>query len=115
MSQRFRLEQVLMNLLCNAKDAVEERFMIDENFDKKIILRSYLESGKVILEIEDHGIGIEETNLQSIFDPFFTTKEPDKGTGLGLSIVKGIIEEMHGKIDVLSKKSEFTLMKIALQ
>ncbi|MCD4818381.1 MAG: tetratricopeptide repeat protein [Candidatus Cloacimonetes bacterium] len=112
---KFRLEQILMNLLSNAKDAVEERFMIDENIDKKIILRSYLKSENVILEIEDYGIGIDEVNLNHIFDPFFTTKDSDKGTGLGLSIVQGIIEEMNGKIEVESEKGKFTKVKIVFK
>ncbi|MCD4818380.1 MAG: tetratricopeptide repeat protein [Candidatus Cloacimonetes bacterium] len=109
---KFRLEQVVMNLLANAKDAVEEKYSIDNYNEKEIIIRTYFDEDKIIFEVKDTGIGISSEEQEKIFDPFFTTKEPDKGTGLGLSISYGIIQEMGGEIEVESKKNEFTILRV---
>jgi len=109
---RFKLEQVVLNLLTNAKDAVEERKKSDPSLQKKISIKTYGKEDDVIMEIEDNGSGISEEHLKNIFDPFFTTKDPSKGTGLGLSIIYGIIKEMNGEISVKSKFGEFTRMKV---
>ena len=110
---KFKLEQVVLNLLTNAKDAVDEQEdNADSSYQKKITIRSYYENSSVYLEIEDNGNGIPQENLKKIFDPFFTTKDPAKGTGLGLSIIYGIIKEMNGEIEVESKVGEFSRMKI---
>lgn len=110
---KFKLEQVVLNLLTNAKDAVEEKAVNTEStFQKNIVIRSFFDEQNIYLEIEDNGKGILPEDLKKIFDPFFTTKEPDKGTGLGLSIIYGIIKEMNGEIDVESEVGEFTKMKI---
>ncbi len=104
-----RLQQIIMNLFINAKDAMNGSGVIKivaENFViKNTINSSYdLPEGKYVrLIISDTGQGIPERHLNRIFDPFFTTKEQGKGTGLGLSIVYGIINSVNGKIEVKSK------------
>ncbi len=89
-----KLNQVIINLVINAADAMHG--------NGKITLHTYKDKPhkKVFLEIKDTGEGIPRENLSKIFDPFFTTKEVGKSTGLGLSIVYGIIEEHGGKIAV---------------
>ncbi|MBC8385686.1 MAG: tetratricopeptide repeat protein [Candidatus Cloacimonetes bacterium] len=113
---KFKLEQVIINLLSNAKDALEEKECKKSNveFNKKIMIETFSEIDKILIKIEDNGIGIPQENLDNIFDPFFTTKDPEKGTGLGLSIIYGILEEMKGEIRVDSKYNEYTIMKIEL-
>ena len=92
-----KLQQVVVNLLSNAKDA-----MLDGG---KITITTKISSnGKnVLLEITDTGIGIKKENLVKIFDPFFTTKEIGKGTGLGLAVSNGIIDKHNGKIFIESE------------
>ena len=113
---KFKLEQVILNLLTNAKDAVEERFKEadDQNYQKEIKICTRKENSNLVLELEDNGKGITPGNLDKIFDPFFTTKDPEKGTGLGLSIVYGIIEEMAGEITVRSDLDRYTKFEITI-
>jgi len=100
----FQYEQVVINLLSNARDAVEERLLGDAVTDSadvipgKIRIQTLLEQNLIRLVIEDNGIGFSHGVEQRIFDPFFTTKPPGKGTGLGLSISYGIIHQMGGTI-----------------
>jgi C4-dicarboxylate-specific signal transduction histidine kinase len=110
----FQLEQVMMNLLSNAKDAVEEKAPTISNYEKEIFVKTYQQENRIYLEVRDNGIGISEEAIAKIFDPFYTTKSAEKGTGLGLSISYGIIKEMNGDIEVESKDGEFTLMRILL-
>ncbi len=95
-----RLEQVFINLLLNARDAIEEKWAGREYGpdDKKITLKTHTDSTHVVIEIKDTGIGIPEEIIPKLFEPFFTTKEVGKGTGLGLSISYGIIKECGGTI-----------------
>lgn len=113
---KYRIEQVVLNLLSNAKYAVDERYkkLYNKNYTKIITIRSMNENNQVILEIEDNGIGISKKNLTNIFDPFFTTKDVEHGTGLGLSISYGIIKEMKGDIVVDSHLNKFTRVRVAL-
>lgn len=113
---KYRIEQVILNLLSNAKYAVEERQKKSnsELYVKTITIKSYGVNGHVVFEIEDNGTGIPKKNIDNIFDPFFTTKDVESGTGLGLSITYGIIKEMKGQITVDSKINEFTRIKISL-
>ncbi len=89
-----QLNQVFMNLLVNAAQAIEKRGEI------KIATKAL--DGKVEIRISDTGSGIPEENLPRIFEPFFTTKEVGKGTGLGLNVAYKIIEGHNGTIDVES-------------
>jgi histidine kinase len=102
-----RLEQVFINLLLNARDAIEaEKDRIDAmSKEKKILLGTRSDGKDVICEICDTGIGVPETIADKIFEPFFTTKQVGKGTGLGLSISYGIIKECGGNIRVAPHSS----------
>ncbi|MFO7965000.1 MAG: ATP-binding protein [Desulfobacterales bacterium] len=110
-----RLEQVFINLLVNARDALEEKFgrRPDADTRQEIILRSCRSADAVIIEVCDNGIGIPEWAAEKIFEPFFTTKEAGKGTGLGLSISDRIVKECGGKIFVSSEPSRGTVVRIA--
>ncbi len=108
-----RLEQVFINLLINARDAIEDKWAgpPEENYEagnKKIFLRTKYENNKVIVEVEDTGIGIPDEIREKIFEPFFTTKEVGKGTGLGLSISYGIIKDCKGSIRAVSSVGKGT-------
>ncbi len=109
-----RLEQVFINLLLNARDAIEEKWQGREPaaFEKKITLTSGKVFDKVFVRVQDTGNGIPKHIVDKIFEPFFTTKEVGKGTGLGLSISYSIIKECGGEISVTSKKDEGTCFTV---
>jgi len=102
------MQQVMLNLINNAIDAMEKTGGTI-NIATKL---SELEKGHIVITVEDNGPGIPESNLPRIFDPFFTTKPVGKGTGLGLSICYGIIQKMGGKIDVHSTVGQGTRFRI---
>lgn len=108
-----RLEQVFLNIIGNARDALDEHEKTVNQFrqmsnppawvlewKKKISIRSYQSANRVIVDIEDNAGGIPKHILDKIFEPFFTTKEVGKGTGLGLYISYGIIRDLGGEIKV---------------
>jgi signal transduction histidine kinase len=104
-----KLEQVLMNLLLNAAQAIESKngeIFIETDIDTH--------SQQIVIKISDNGKGMTEETQKQIFDPFFTTKRHKGGTGLGLSIIYGIIQEHNGKIDVRSKPGIGTTFTIRL-
>lgn len=102
-----QINQVFMNLLVNAAQAIPER--------GKIIVRSGLENNHVWFEIEDTGKGMSAEIQQRIFEPFFTTKPVGQGTGLGLSISYDIIVKKHsGRMDVRSKPDQGTCFRLWL-
>jgi histidine kinase len=110
-----RLEQVFINLLINARDAIEEKMndMGHENGDKKIFLKTSSMGKMIKIEVRDTGKGIPRPILDKIFEPFFTTKNVGKGTGLGLSISYGIVQDYDGTIKVETeenKGSNFVIM-----
>jgi signal transduction histidine kinase/DNA-binding response OmpR family regulator len=88
-----QLQQVFLNLLTNARQALEPK-----KAGGKISISAVAREGWVVLEFSDNGTGIPQEHLGKIFDPFFTTKPVGKGTGLGLSISYGIIQQHQGKI-----------------
>ncbi|MDE1464156.1 sensor histidine kinase [Spartinivicinus poritis] len=104
----IQIEQVLTNLLINAKDA------LDSKQTKQITVRSHQVNDQIRVEVEDTGMGISLTHLEKVFDPFFTTKEVGKGTGLGLSISYGIIKSHGGNLSAKSKEGEGTTFLIQL-
>ena len=113
----FSIEEVILNLLGNARDAVEEKKerCAESGFTPVIRIRTWHvneDKKMTYLEIKDNGIGISRNISSRVFDPFFTTKAPDKGTGLGLSITKSIIEEFDGKIMFNSKEGEGSVFTI---
>jgi two-component system NtrC family sensor kinase len=106
-TDRGKLQQILLNLVNNAFQAMDDGCILDihassEGFDK------------VSITIADNGGGMSEENLPKIFDPFFTTKEIDKGTGLGLAITYGLVKKLQGNISVKSKENEGTTFTITL-
>jgi len=103
-----RLEQVFINLLINARDAIEEKVQSHPHMkgDKKIFLTSRRRDGSVQVEVRDTGKGIPEAVIPKIFEPFFTTKEVGKGTGLGLSISYQIVQDFGGTIRAASRQGE---------
>ena len=101
-----QLEQVFMNLLVNAGDAVYEKGIIT--------IESMLAGDEVLIRISDNGTGISEEVQKSLFEPFFTTKEVGKGTGLGLPISRFIVENHHGSIEVESQLGIGTTFTVRL-
>ncbi|MEO5561188.1 MAG: two-component regulator propeller domain-containing protein [Dokdonella sp.] len=102
----FQIEQVIMNLLMNAAQAIEER--------GTVTIRSGCEGEWVWVSISDTGKGIEPENLDRIFEPFFTTKPVGVGTGLGLSVSYGIVQRHGGSIEVASALGSGTTFTIRL-
>jgi histidine kinase len=108
LAESNRLEQVIINLLINARDAIEERGEGRNQLAplKRITLKTSLEKGMITIQITDTGTGVPESLLDKIFEPFFTTKKIGKGTGLGLSISYGIVRDYEGTISVKSAEGE---------
>jgi two-component system cell cycle sensor histidine kinase/response regulator CckA len=109
MADPGHVEQVVMNLVINARDAMPqggeltvEVGTVDVDADASQRLTGGLPGRFARLAVVDTGTGIEDNALSRLFEPFFTTKEPGKGTGLGLSIVYGIVKQNGGHISVLS-------------
>ena len=115
MADANRLEQVFINLLINARDAIEAKWwgnVAPDDKAKTIFLKTRSENGMAVVEITDTGTGIPNAVINKIFEPFFTTKQVGKGTGLGLSISYGIVRDYDGTIDVKSREdkgSTFTI------
>ncbi len=110
-----RLEQVFINLVLNARDAMlEQEKKSSGKIAKKIIkIRTFLENDRVVVVISDTGPGIPESIRDKIFEPFFTTKRPGEGTGLGLSISYGIIKEHDGTIELDPDGSQGAVFRIS--
>jgi signal transduction histidine kinase len=111
----YKFEQVILNLLNNAKDALEEkRKHTKHDFRKTIRVRTFRDKHTNYVEVKDNGVGIKPEEFNRILLPFYTTKDVGKGTGLGLSISFGIIKEMSGNIDISSDPMTGTVFTIAL-
>jgi len=94
----LRLEQVMVNLIGNAMQAVES-LALDNNRAAEITITQSLQGvDKLLIKVRDNGPGIAENNLENIFEPFFTTKKEGQGLGLGLSISERIIEDLGGEL-----------------
>jgi two-component system NtrC family sensor kinase len=89
------IQEVIMNILINAYDAISEKGEIE-------IMSGSKDEKHIFFSIRDNGIGLKENELDKIFDPFYTTKDPGEGTGLGLWVSLGIIENHNGQIKVNS-------------
>jgi PAS domain S-box-containing protein len=101
-----RLEQALLNLAVNARDAMPR--------GGHLVIRTAVTNGSVILRVTDTGTGMDDETRERIFEPFFTTKPPGAGTGLGLATVYGAVAEAGGDIAVESKVGRGTTFTIAL-
>ncbi len=101
----YKLQQVLLNLLLNARDAMPKGGWLS--------IATRFENGHAVVEVSDTGVGIPAEHLARIYDPFFTTKPIGRGTGLGLSITYGIVQEHGGTLacdSAAGKGTRFTLM-----
>jgi PAS domain S-box-containing protein len=121
MADSHQIEQVLMNLAINAKDAMpngghfvinSETIAMDNEFIK---VSGFGKPGEYVkITVTDNGLGMDRATRERIFEPFFTTKEYGGGTGLGLSVIYGIIKQNNGYIDVYSELGEGTTFSIFL-
>jgi two-component system, cell cycle sensor histidine kinase and response regulator CckA len=114
-----QIEQVILNLIVNARDAVGEYGNIEIKTENVLYTDDYISHTTTIpkdeyavITVQDDGEGIKKENLERIFEPFYTTKEQDKGTGLGLSTVFGIVQQNHGFILVESEPNKFSEFKV---
>ena len=113
-----QIQQVLTNLLTNARDALNARYPgHDQDKVVRILAKSFVRDGEswVRITVENHGESIPDEAKERIFDPFFTTKPRDVGTGLGLSVSHGIVKEHRGEIGVESEEGGWTRFHVDLR
>jgi signal transduction histidine kinase len=109
---RTRIEQVLVNLICNAADALGEVPGGPKRI--RVTVEASAGDGRVTCHVADTGPGIPGDRLDAIFQPYFTTKPPDRGTGLGLTVAKQIVKSYGGTIRVVSRVGEGTTVTFDL-
>lgn len=106
-AEHNRLEQVFINLVTNAIDAMDEKAQKSQDpVEKKLVIKTFAKGNQVIAVVSDTGMGMSDVVKRKIFEPFFTTKETGKGTGLGTSISFGIIKDYGGVIEIESVEGE---------
>ncbi len=111
------LEQIIVNLLLNAKDAVEDKMRGTSEIQKGLIeiaTRIHPDGDYSIVEVSDNGEGIPDEHISQIFNPFYTTKQSGKGTGLGLSVSLGIAQAHGGFIDLDTKAGQGSTFSLIL-
>jgi len=115
MADHNRLEQVFINLVTNAIDAMDEKAEQPEHkgMAKRLSIRTHAENDRVIATVEDNGVGMSEEVKIKLFEPFFTTKKVGKGTGLGVSISYGIVKDYEGTIDLRSQEGQGTTFMLS--
>lgn len=118
MGEPYQIEQVIINVISNAKDSIDEK---ESNYPKKVMgwtkrleVKTFSKNNWVCIEITDSGCGMTDESKEKIFHLFFTTKEVGKATGLGMAISFGIIENHNGRTDINSKLGEGTTISIKL-
>lgn len=118
-AELHQIEQVLVNLLQNARDAIEDRSRakLDSNPFPRIITlsaRASSDQSEIYLEVNDTGLGLTDEVRERLFEPFFTTKDSERGTGLGLSISMNIVQSHGGMIEAESTPGIGTTFRIVL-
>ena len=114
MVDRTYLENALINLLINARDAVDGRGQITLHVAQRELEKDGCAQNYVCFSVHDDGVGMSAALQEQVFEPFFTTKPPDKGTGLGLAMVKNFVESSGGVITVESQPQQGTTMSLYL-
>ncbi|MBF0625472.1 MAG: PAS domain-containing protein [Magnetococcales bacterium] len=111
-----RYEQIVVNLLSNARYAVDKQGTRDPGLHKQVTVRLRHEprDNTLLLEVSDNGIGMTPDEKERCLEPFFTTKEVGEGTGLGLHIALGIVRESRGDIQVVSRPGQGTTFRVTL-
>jgi signal transduction histidine kinase len=107
-SDPLALEQILVNLLINAAQALDK----EESWITLKVAVGEAREERFIMEVSDNGCGMDAATRRKIFDPFFTTKPAGAGTGLGLSIVHRLVEELGGRIEVVSEPGQGTTFRL---
>lgn len=108
-----QINQVLMNFIVNACDAIRERQQQDSS-KGLLTITNAVTNGYIEIRIADNGGGMDEQTKQPLFEPFYTTKEVGEGTGLGLSISYGIMEKHRGKLEVESTQGQGSCFVLSL-
>jgi PAS domain S-box-containing protein len=114
LAEHNRLEQVFINMVTNAIDAMDEKRAKsdDPDCEKTLTIRTFVENNKVNAIVSDTGVGVPQEIKDKIFEPFFTTKDVGKGTGLGVSISYGIIKDYDGEIQIDSQVGQGTTFSL---
>ena len=114
MADHNRLEQVFINLVTNAVDAMDKKGeeLGKQDWERRLEIRSFYENDQVKVTVADTGTGIPNEIKDKIFEPFFTTKEVGKGTGLGISISYGIVKDYNGAIEIESEVGKGTTFEL---
>jgi len=107
-----KLNQVFLNILSNAIDAVRKKY--GEEPGGQIVIATTHENGSIWISFRDNGTGIDETTRNKIFDPFFTTKDVGEGTGLGMSIAYNTIKKHNGEISIISEPAKGADFRICI-
>lgn len=114
LAHRNRIEQVIFNLITNARDAINQKLEAGgESQGNCILIETHAREDQVMVTVSDTGIGMDTLLKERIFEAFFTTKKMGEGMGLGLSITNGIVEDYGGKIDIKSLEGQGTTFELS--